>query len=332
MAGAAAVLASPCAAREDPLQDGINALANEVLAIRELRGPLQIEWRNDSSLSAGQSAALQNQFSARLLAVRGLIGEDAAAPALRVALRDTATQLLIIARVPTAEGEQVRMVQISRIAFVAEDAPQTAPFLRKQLLWKQREPILDAMERSVGGTSTLVVLGRETLWVYGSAQDPLQLQEVAHIPGANHASRSLAGRLRFPKGDDWRFVAELPGKVCSGDVSERIAMECAPGEQRGPGGTKGRSATSASDSVELVAPCDHSVWTVTSDGEDWSKADRLSLRDSRSAASDRAGALDTTGPVVALESGPEGATSIAVVLNLSTGEYEIYRLALACHN
>jgi len=308
-------------------------LANEVAAIRDLRGPFHLDWQNGSSLANAQSAALQSEFAARLAAVRGLLTDDAAAPLLRVTLRETPTQLVIVVRVATAEGEQVRVAQVSRAAFAAQEAALPAPYLQKQLVWKQREPILDAAEHTAGATSVLIVLGRETLWIYSSPAEQPVLQAVAHIPGVVHASRALAGRIRFSMEDATHFLLELPGKTCSGSLAEKIVLDCVPTEVRNArGGGKGRSASPADDFAKLVAPCDHTAWILSSDTGDWSKPDRLFLHDSRSTVPDRTTVLETAGPVLALASGPEAASSTAVVFNLSTGEYEIHRFALACRN
>jgi hypothetical protein len=330
IAGAAALPANPSAPREDALLDGITALANEVLAIRDVRGPLRIDWHNDSSLSPDQSAPLQREFSARLSAIRGLLTEDAAAPPLRIFLRDTPTQLLAIARVPAGEGEQVRIVQLSRTAFSAQDLPPPTPFLRKQLLWRQREPVLDAAERPVGAANLLVVLGRETLWTYDSSRDPVQLQAVTRIPGAVHFSRSLNARLRFSREDDLHFTAELPGKTCSGNIADRIVFECIPADQRFSNSK--RSPSAPSNLAELTAPCDLTRWTLSSDEGDWSKPDHLFLHNNRNTAAGRIAALDLPGPLLTLDISPQGLSTVAVVLNLTTGEYDIYRLALACHD
>jgi len=342
MAAAAALPADSCAARpipstprssaDDLLQDAVLTLANEVAAIRDLRGPFHLDWQNGSSLANAQSEALQGQFAARLAAVHGLLTDDAAAPLLRVTLRETATQLVIVVCVATPDGGQVRVAQVSRAAFASQDASQPAPYLQKQLVWKQREPILDALEHATGTGNVLLVLGRETLWVYGSPSEQPALQAVAHIPGAAHVSRSLAGRIRFPNEDATHFMLELPGKMCSGLLGEKIVLDCVPAESRNARGGRARSISSADDSAKLIAPCDHTSWVLSSDTGDWSKLDRLFLHDGRSAGPDRTAVLETAGPVLALTSGPEAASSIAVVLNLSTGEYEIHRFALACRN
>jgi hypothetical protein len=308
------------------LQEAIAALASEILSMRNLQGPLRVEWHNESSVSAEESSALQAEFSTQIGNVRGLLSGDPSAPSLRVILRETATHLVVIARIPSADGEQIRLVQVSREAFSAQDVPQTTPSLQKQLLWKQREPILDALEHSAGGTAILLVLGRETLWAYAPVQTQIELRAVARIPGPIRPSRALVGSIHFAKAEDAHFLLELPGKVCSGSLSEKISVEC-PSTKTSTPPTQALAIV-----AKLLAPCDYGAWTLSSDDGDWSKRDRLFLNDTRSASPERTVALEAPGPVLALSSAPDSASSIAVIWNLSTGEYEVYRFTLACHN
>jgi hypothetical protein len=287
---------------------------------------LRIDWRNESSLPAAESAALQSQFTAQLSGVRSLLSDDASAPPLRVTLRETATQLIVVARVPAPDGEQIRIVQTSRAAFASQEAPPVVPSLQKQLLWKQREPILDAVEHAIGDANLLLVLGRDTLWAYAPAQTQMELRAVAHIPGPPRPSRSLAGRIHFPKLELAHFLVELPGKICSGTFADKIALDCAQAN------TVKRLPVSTTASAKLLAPCDYTAWTLSSDDADWSRPDRLFLRDVRSPSSERNGALEAPGPVLSLASAADFTSSTGVVLNLNTGEYEVYRYTLACHN
>src|SRR5262249_47443527 len=221
VASAAAPFADPCAAREEPLHEAIAALASEVLAIRNVQGPLRLEWRNESSLSAAESDALQSQFSSELTSVSSLLSDNPSAQLLRISLRDTATQLVVIARIPSSDGEQIRLVQVSRASFTAQSVPQLAPSLQKELLWKQREPISDAVEHATGEIKLLLVLGRETLSAYAPSQTQMELRSTTHFAGSVRHSRALAGRIHFPRPEDAHFLLELPGRVCSGTLAEQ---------------------------------------------------------------------------------------------------------------
>jgi len=326
VASAAAPFVDPCTAREDPLQEAIAALAGEILSIRNLQGPLRLDWRNESSLPPAESAALQSQFSEQLSGTRGLLSDEGSAPPLRVTMRDTPTHLVVVARVPSPDGEQIRVVQASRAALAAQETPQAAPSLQKQLLWKQREPILDAVEHSIGDSNVLLVLGRDTLWAYGMVQTQMELRGVAHIPGSTRLSRSLVGHILFPKLEPARFLVEIAGKTCSGALAEKMTVECAPAI------AARRSSAVVAASAKLLAPCDYTAWTLSSDDGDWSRPDRLFLRDVRSPSSQRLAVLETPGPVLSLDSAADFGSSTGVVLSLNTGEYEVYRFTLACHN
>jgi len=325
-ASAAAPFVNPCASREDALQEAIAALANAVLSIRNLQGPFRLEWRNESSLPAAESSALERVFLEQLAASRKLLSDEASAPALRVTLRDTATQLVAIARIPVPDGEQIRLVQASRAAVNTVDAPQVTPTVQKQLLWKQSEPILDAVEHSIGDSNMLLLLGRDTLWAYSTAQTQIELRGVAHIPGAMRFSRSLAGRIVFPRIEPAHFLVEVSGRVCSGTFGEKMSLDCAPAT-----GIR-RSPVPAAPSAKLVAPCDYTAWTLSSDDGDWSRPDRLFLRDVRNPSSEPASVLETSGPVLSFTSAQDFASSTGTILNLNTGEYEVYRFTLACRN
>ena len=209
---------------------------------------------------------------------------------------------------------------------VSASTPPVTPSLQEQLLWKQREPILDAVEHPIGDANLLLVLGRDTLWAYAPAHTQMELRAVAHIPGPLRPSRSLAGRIHFPKLELAHFLVELPGKTCSGTFADKIALDCAPAN------AAKRLPVATPASAKLLAPCDYTAWTLSSDDGDWSKPDRLFLRDVRSPSSDRTAALEAPGPVLSLGSAGDFTSSTAVILNLRTGEYEVYRYTLACHN
>ncbi|PWT93238.1 MAG: hypothetical protein C5B56_01065, partial [Proteobacteria bacterium] len=228
--GVLSVFGQGAAAESNALTEAMHSLAIEVASSRNPRAPFHLVWQNDSSLSNAQSDSLCQQFSAQLSVVPNFLTDRPSSPALRVTLRETPSYLVIVLRMPAAEGEQVRLVRVSRTSFDAGDALQQTPYLLKQLLWKQREPIFSAMEHDSalpgGSANLLLVLGRETLSVYRRLQDSLVLQATARIPGPFAAARDPRGQIHFATGGGSAFTLELPGKKCSGTVAETIALEC----------------------------------------------------------------------------------------------------------
>jgi len=139
-----------------------------------------------------------------------------------------------------------------------------------------------------------------------------------------------AGRIRYDE-DATHSCLELPGKMCSGLLGEKNVLDCVLPKAATRGGGRARSISSADDSAKLIAPCDHSPGFFFGHGR-LVELDRLFLHDGHSAGPDRTAVLETAGPVLRLISGPEAASSIAVVLNLSTGSMRFIASALACRN
>lgn len=85
--------------------------------------------------------------------------------------------------------------------------------------------------------------------------------------------------------------------------------------------------------VLLDSNCNHMPWILRSDSGDRSVADRLLLRSSSQSKTDPSAAeLEMPGPVLALSSDRTIFNATAVVFNLASGAYEVYRISLACGN
>ncbi len=83
----------------------------------------------------------------------------------------------------------------------------------------------------------------------------------------------------------------------------------------------------------LASACGRGVWRLSADPGDWSVPDRLLLRNSllpNSAPS--AAELDLPGPSLSISTGRHMQSDTTVVFNLATGNYEVYRITLACAN
>lgn len=133
--------------------------------------------------------------------------------------------------------------------------------------------------------------------------------------------RDPRGEIRFSWGRDKTSSLVLPGRVCDLEVTERIALTCHSGAQ------------TWSDGAFIASPCDQSVWWLQGDSGDRSVPDRLLLRNpSLPKSAPPAAALELPGPLLSLSTGQAMRSNTAVAFNLSTGNYEVYRIALACDN
>ena len=83
----------------------------------------------------------------------------------------------------------------------------------------------------------------------------------------------------------------------------------------------------------FASTCDRGVWWLRAEPGDWSVPDRLLLRNpSLPNSAPPAAELDLPGPSLSISTGRRMQSDTTVVFNLSTGNYEVYRITLACAN
>jgi hypothetical protein len=308
--------------------DAVHSLAVEIASQKGLKTPLRVEWQNKSSLSDTQSRELQETFVTQLAAVRGLLGEGDAASTLRVNLHDTPSYNVVAAEVPTSSGMEIRLLRISRTSIVARASAIDLPYARKQLLWAQREPILDAVEWRAPentGEALLLVLGVENIVAYREAQPAAEVASATLL--GSLTMRDPQGRIELSNSAGNSFSVQVPGRSCVATVADKMTASCA---------SNGRSsvkddpqAAAADDSVAVALPCDGSRWTLASDAGDKSSPDHLLLSDANADRSTATSLFEFGGPVISLAAGNAG-TAVLVTFNLSSGEYEVYRITLSC--
>ena len=330
-------MAAYCAFGTESFSAAAQSLAEKVAAIPGMHGSFYLAWENESSLTESQSQALRTQFSLQLNALRILLREDSSAPRLRVYLRETPSKLLFIAVVPADGTEQMRVVETSRSVISPEDLSGSAPRLIKRLLWRQTEPILDAAETSgqPTGQSLLLVLGRDAVSLYREEENSALLLATAQLPTPLHPTRDPRGRIRLPRDQTDAFVVDLPGQTCHGKLGEALAPACAVSQEpKGDVVDRQRVSTGSAEDSVLLASCNHAVWTLSSDAVDRTVPDHLLVRSAQSAAANlpASALLDVPGPVLSISGAADSPSSVAIVFNLATGEYEVYRIIFICGN
>jgi hypothetical protein len=133
----------------------------------------------------------------------------------------------------------------------------------------------------------------------------------------------------------------LPGLRCllHGPAAdgERWTMECAAGT-----GTKGnawstttsnlanRNAAGDAQSATFRSSCDTSTWRLLGEGLDWTQPDRLLLVNAEMKRDEAVASLDFAGPLLRLAAAEDGKSALAVVFNLTSGSYEVYRITMVC--
>jgi hypothetical protein len=321
-------------------EDAARGLARRVMEIRELPEKVAVEWTNVSSLPEPESVILREAFLKELSSHHQVMTITASVAVLRVSVRETPTNFLLVARIASADSEQVRMTGVPRAGFLPVMTGGNGLRLTKQLLWQQSETILGAREfteapvaaASVGATNDgatsvtdIFVLKPDALVIYRDGGQ--SLNEIQELPfsGYKYVSRGLEGEMRRSKDGD--VAVTLPGLNCAmhgpASAGERWSMQCAVAVSGGP-------TTADSEAPTLSSSCDATSWRLIGEATDWTQPDRLLLVGAEMKRDEAVATLDFAGPVRHLAGSEDGKSALAVVFDLSSGSYEIYRVTMVC--
>jgi hypothetical protein len=316
----------PVAAQPQPqtLEDCVERLARKAVALPHERR-MSLVWTNRAALSEQRAESLRLVFAAKLEAAQVRLVQGEAAPALHVSIEETPSHIVFTASVPAEGSSNVAIEEVAR-AFVAGDArPSNAIRLEKELLWQQEAKILSAAlpASSADDEKKMILLTEDALAVYGETQGVWKLRSTKPLPpGANQPQRFARGQLLLADENISQVGILLPGRRCETSLVDDSSIACAA------------TSTEIHPGRLLAAPaCVAQTWWLRSDGTDWTSEDRLMLKNS-GAASDAAltAELSMPGPVFSIGAGSNVESATAVVRNVSTGNYEVYRVALACAN
>jgi hypothetical protein len=314
---------APFSSRADTLEDATRALARKVSIVPQRERRILLSWQNHSSLADEHSQALKDAFTDEFGAANIIEKQEPPSHTLQVSIEETPAYYVLVAKIPTAEGEATRINRIERGALPSAGNTAGQYHLSKQLIWQQQEPILDAVEtgEETQGLGLLLILNRDSLALYRRRNDGWELQDSTKIAKSEKTLRTPRGEIRFSLGNEKKDSIVLPGQTCDVTISEKIDLNCRAG------------SPSWREGMFLSASCGRSVWWLKAEQGDWSLPDRLLLRNpSLPKSAPSIAELELPGPVLSISSGRHMQSDTAVVFNLSTGNYEVYRITLSCAN
>ena len=316
------LILTPALARPDALEDGAERLAKKAAALPHERR-MSLVWTNHAALTEQRVERLRAAFTAQMEAAQVRLVQGEMAPALRVAIELTPTQIVFTASVPGEGSASVAIEEVARAAAGIDASPANGVRLEKELLWQQEGKILSAglLPAGADGGKRLVLLTEENLLVYSGGPGNWRLENTKVLPGPRQAPRSARGQLIVAAESNEPVGVLLPGRRCEADVADDSSVACA-------------NVTTEWPSGRLMAQpsCGTQTWWLKSDGVDWTEEDRLLLR-SAGASKEAAGAeLGFAGPVISVSGGDHAGNATAVARNLNSGNYEVYRVALLCGN
>ena len=279
-------------------------------------------WTNYSLLSEQRMEGLRATFAAQLEAAQVRLTQGETAPPLRVAIQQTPTQIVFTATVPGEGSTRVVIEEVPRATVGIDVSSGSSVRLKKELVWQQEARILGAvmLASSAPAAERLAVLTEETLQIYRGGLGNWRLEYSKALPGPGQAQRSARGQLMVLEDSSGRVAILLPGKRCEASVADESAVACVNVTPEWPSGR-----------LMALPSCGAQTWWLTSDGADWTAQDRLLLR-GVGAGKDAAAvaALGVGGPVISIGAADSAGSATAIVRDLDSGNYEVYRVALAC--
>lgn len=316
------LIEKPAAARPDALEDCVERLAKKAAALpHEQR--MSLVWTNHAALSDARVERLRAAFADRLEAAQVRLVQGETAPALRVAIEQTPSRIVFTAMVPGEGSSNVVIEEVERALAGIEEGGGNHVRLEKELLWQQETRILSAAllpEAVDGGEKRLAVLTEDALQVYGGASGNWKIESSKTLPGPRAPKRSARGQVMVAEDKSGQIGILLPGKRCEASVADESAVACTGSSVEWPSGR-----------LMATPNCGTQTWWLRSDSGDFASEDRLLLRN---AANGKDAAwvaeLGIAGPVISIAAGGSAGSATVTARNLRTGNYEVYRLAVAC--
>jgi hypothetical protein len=314
-----------------PMDETLRQLAQRVAYIPALKGPVRVEIHADQSVTESQldswKALLEREFEKHGITLT----DDTTAERLRIGIVKTPTQVVFSAAVRVGEKDEVRIVTLPRSEVAALARPAAAIRIDRQMVYESRNRILDASSLWNGpwngprngteGGMVILEMQNTGMVAIRIGADGTTLQTIS-MAGANPGASRDPQAVLTPK--EKGAELGLPGKICAFNWDNVTAMKC--------------YATEPADPVEksatlLTSPCDGRSWSVTTGDSDWTSSEKLELRPvGSSKESNSAASSQFPGPILNVNREQNPGTALVVTRNLQTGNYEVYKITLACGN
>jgi hypothetical protein len=320
-----ALLFLPSRVWAESLEDAAHELAMKV-CVAAHKQPVKVAWREAPQSSGYLSDRRKKAFLDQISACGMEAAENSDAPILAVTVEVTPSKVLLIASSTEALSPQIYVIEVPRASlFVArETAP--APQLKRELLWQQEKPIQSALEWQdpTTGERFLFLLSESSFMRFDFENGVWKWMDSAQFLPVGLGPRAREVSLFYSHAKE-RVALVLGKKVCDLDPTLQFSYTCT--------GTEVGDRT-----TELSSTCDESPRYLVTGKGDYTQTDRITLASGAGAGTAAVadepyrGSVDMPGPVLDISVAENGKAAAAVVKNLSTGNYEVYRITAVCSN
>jgi hypothetical protein len=316
---------SPIPIRADSLEDAARNLARKTCAAPRQQS-VRINWQVSPELSGSISDSLKKAFLLQLSACGMAIDKNADFPLLSIAIRVAASKVVLVASLADSRGSpQIRMTEIRRDTLSIANESSPSPRIQRRLLWQQERPLETAMEWYGPSTQEhfLFLVNRGSFVRLRATNEVWTEVDSAELPKADRPSR-LGSATFVPKYPEARQEVLVNRKLCDFEPEGRLSFTCNDSD------LGGKQLRISSECAGMPS------WSLSTDGGDYTQKDRIissELTEAELPANETTShSIEMPGPVLDISATEDLKAAIAVVRNLSTGNYEVYRITLACEN
>ena len=181
------------AQQKNSWDSAIDSLAAKIAAIAGAHASVRLNVKNLSSLDAGRVGDFTSALEAQLQQ-RGLKIENggAAGESIDVTIAENLRQFIFAAAIEHGDLREIALEALDRAKAEAKSEAPPRVRLQRELIWSQREPLLDFLvipAASADGARRLFVLEPRRLVVYRSAAEGWQVAGVASAARLSCAAR-----------------------------------------------------------------------------------------------------------------------------------------------
>ncbi len=332
------MMGTPMAARSDTLEDSAKELAQKIAAALPAGENVSCEIRNLSSLQPGEVARIEQTLKAEMQDRGFHLTNGGVAITVVVTLSENFKNLLWTGEIHQGDASQVMLIAAERSSDNRAFSKAMPVTIRSERFWEGPERILDAGEVSNGaGKSWLVLLLPDGLRIQDKQTGTASTIEITSLQSA---SRDPWGNLNFDSiGNTIEFF--LAPRVCTVNLETPNLDGCLPkeGSAGGPAASRfpvmfdiapaGPPPPGKGTVIEMKPVCGGASRFLATGARDYTQTDSLQVFQTESSGAVAVSAeLDFPGPITALHGVSE--TPRAVVRNLTSGNYEAYRLSFSC--
>ncbi len=219
-------LAVPGVSWADTWEDVARQLARKIVASVAPQQSVGLAVQNASSLDAAEVAQVRAVLEEELRSqgVR-LVNAPPADAEVRVTLSENVQGYLWVAEIRRGEALDVAMVALKGVVAIERPRSRPSVLIRKEFVWEQAEPMLDAVFPFTpeGATPVMVVLEPSRVAMYKFDKESWQLDQSFPLTRSRAQPRDPHGRLVVSEDE---ITAALQGDSCNVFLRSPGRVDC----------------------------------------------------------------------------------------------------------